>query len=48
MFLITIKKKKKAGTSLVVQWLRLRTSTALGTGSIPSWGNEIPHAVLHS
>ena len=33
------------GTSLAVQWLRLCTSTAGGSGSIPGWGTRIPHAV---
>ena len=28
----------KSGTSLVVQWLRLCTSTTGDTGSIPGWG----------
>ena len=28
----------------MVQWLRLHTSTAGGTGSIPGWGTKIPHA----
>ena len=32
------------GASLTVQWLRLHTSTAGGTGSIPGWGMKIPHA----
>ena len=32
------------GTSPAVQWLRLRTSTAGGTGSIPDRGTKIPHA----
>ena len=32
------------GTSLVVHWLRLHTSTAGGTGSIPVQGTKIPHA----
>ena len=32
------------GTSLVVHWLRLWASNAEGTGSIPGWGNKIPHA----
>ena len=32
------------GTSLVVQWLRLRASTAGGTGSIPGQGTRILHA----
>ena len=34
------------GTLLVVQWLRLCTSNARGTGSISGLGTEIPHAVL--
>ena len=33
-----------AGTSLAVQWLRLHTSTAGVTGSIPGQGTKIPHA----
>ena len=33
-----------SGTSLVVQWLRHRTSTAGGTGSTPGQGTMIPHA----
>ena len=33
------------GTSLIVQWLRLRPSNAGGTGSIPGQGTKIPHAV---
>ena len=28
----------------MVQWLRLCTSTAGGTGSIPGWGTKILHA----
>ena len=28
------------GTSLVDQWVRLRTPNAWGTGSIPSWGTR--------
>ena len=32
------------GTSLVVQWLRLRTPAEGGAGSIPGWGAKIPHA----
>ena len=33
------------GTSLAVQWLRLRVSNAGGTGSIPGWGTNLPHAL---
>ena len=29
------------GTSLVVQWLGLRASTAEGLGSSPCWGTKI-------
>ena len=32
------------GTSLAVQWLKLRTSTAGGMGSIPGQGTKISHA----
>ena len=38
-------KRRGGGTCLVVQWLRLHTTTAVGTGSIPGWGTKIPHAV---
>ena len=38
-------KRLGLGISLMVQWLRLCTSTAGGTGSIPSWETKIPHAV---
>ena len=34
--------------SLVVQWLRPQASTAVHTGSVPSWGTKIPHAAWHS
>ena len=37
--------KKKGGTSLVVQWLRLHTSSAGGMGSIPGRGTKILHVV---
>ena len=37
--------QKEKGTSLVVQWLRLRTSTAGGVGSIPGRGTKILRAV---
>ena len=33
------------GSSLVVQWLRLRASNAGDTGSIPGWGTLILHGV---
>ena len=36
------------GTSLVVQWLRLRVPNAGGVGSIPGQGTKIPHAAWHS
>ena len=36
--------KKRAGNSVVVQWLRIHASTAGGTGSIPGWGTKISHA----
>ena len=39
------KKKDNVGTSLVVQWLRLCTPIAEGTGSIPGQGTKIPHGV---
>ena len=32
----------------MVQWLRLHTSIAWGTGSILDWGTKIPHAAQHS
>ena len=41
-------KLQSTGISLVVQWLRLRASTAGGKGSIPGWGTKIPHAVQRS
>ena len=34
-------KKKTTGASLVVQWLRLHTSTVGATGSICGWGTKI-------
>ena len=37
-----ISKMEKMGTSLVVQWLRLRVAPAGGAGSIPEQGNKIP------
>ena len=38
-------KRRGGGTCLAVQWLRVHTTTAVGTGSIPGWGTKIPHAV---
>ena len=37
-------KKPKNGTSLVVQWLRLRASSAGAVGSIPGRGTKIQRA----
>ena len=37
---------RRFGISLVVQWLRLRVSTAGGVGSIPGQGTKIPHICL--
>ena len=34
----------RGGTSLVVQWLGLRASTAGGMGLIPGQGTKIPYA----
>ena len=34
-------------TSLVLQWLMLRTATADDAGWIPGWGTMIPHAMWH-
>ena len=39
-----VTKIKNSGTSLVVQWLRLRTSNAGDVGSISGQGTKIPHA----
>ena len=40
--------KNKTGTSLAVQWLRLRASIAGGTALVPDWGTKVPHAVQYS
>ena len=40
-------RRDRTGTSLAVQWLRLRASTARGMGSIPGQGTKIPHATWH-
>ena len=42
---IKLSKIKHAGAPLAVQWLRLTTSTPGDTGSIPSQGTKIPHAI---
>ena len=41
---IRLIKNKVAGTSLVVQWLRLHVPNAGGLGFIPGWGTKIPHS----
>ena len=38
-------RKIRFGTSMVVQWLRLHTSTAGDMGLIPGWGTKVPHAL---
>ena len=38
---------RQGGTSLVVQWLRLRTFTIGGVGSIPGWRRKLPHAMWY-
>ena len=43
-----IKRQRTWGTSLVVQWLRLLTSTAEGMGLIPGRGTKSLHAIWHS
>ena len=40
-------KGESIGTSLVIQWLRLRTSHAGDVNSIPDWGTKIPYATWH-
>ena len=42
MATISYKDNKSLGTSLVVQWLRIRTLSAKGLGSIPGQGTR-PH-----
>ena len=36
-----------SGNFLVVQWLGLQASTAVGVGLIPGRQTKIPHAVWH-
>ena len=46
MTIVTIQNiKTLGGTSQAVQWLRLHTSTAGGTGSVPGQGTKILHPV---
>ena len=40
-----LQQKLQTGTFLEVQWLRLHTPNAGGTGSIPGRGSKIPHAM---
>ena len=40
----SLKMSMMAWTSLMVQWLRLHTSAAGGTGLIPGRGNKVLHA----
>ena len=42
--MVCIYKTAVLGTSLVVQWVRIRASAAGCVGSIPGWGTNIPHA----
>ena len=44
----TIQKTSLEGTSLEVQWLRLRASDAGCAGLIPGWETKIPHATQRS
>ena len=43
----SLKMNHTLGTSLVVQWLRLRAPNAGDTSLIPSQGTKIPHATQH-
>ena len=43
-----VNKVLNLGTSLVIQWLKLHTSTVGGTGLIPDQGTKILHTTLHS
>ena len=40
--------KAHVGNSLVVQWLRLRASTARGVGLTPGQGTKILHTMQHN
>ena len=43
-FQASLIKTQKTGTSVMLQWLRLRACTAGGTGLILGQGTKIPHA----
>ena len=45
--IITGSIRKCVENSLVVQWLRIRPSTARSQGSIPDWGTKMPKAIQH-
>ena len=45
IFFLQYIKDVSPGTSLVVQWLRLYTSTHRGTGYIPGQGTKVLHAL---
>ena len=42
-----LKKEKQIGSSMAVQWLGLGALTAMGPGSIPGRGTEIPQNIEH-
>jgi len=44
---ISVCKKITLEVSLVVQWLRFRTFTALDLGLIPGWRTKIPHPAFY-
>ena len=48
MSMLSAFKKYSSGTSLAVQWLALRASSAGGAGLIPGWGTRIPHVARGS
>ena len=44
---VSVCKKITLEVSLVVQWLRFRTFTALDLGLIPGWRTKIPHPAFY-
>ena len=44
-FVLDLQKYLLAGISLVVKWLSLHASNAVGAGSIPGSRTRIPHAM---